>query len=116
MPQNEPVEFIKNAGASIVSKNILSGKGHLKWILREESIDKVDNGWRFFSDIDNDEFINNPDNLAVCDFNTVANIGLAIIGIYLLPVGSDLQLVSEEGKITFWDNMSGEEVEPKYQI
>lgn len=65
----------------------------------------------FFSDIDNNEFINNLDNLAVCDFNTVANIEPAIIGIYLLPVGSDLQLVSEEGKITFWDNMSGEEVE-----
>jgi len=31
----------------------------VKWLLREKSIDEIDNGWRFFSDID-DDFINNP--------------------------------------------------------
>ena len=45
------VKFISNAGGSIVSKNILNHKGNLKWCVREESINKVDNGWRFFSDL-----------------------------------------------------------------
>lgn len=106
------VEFIENAGGCVVSKNIIEEKGKLKWLVREESIDvKVDNGWRFFSDIDDDEFLNDPKNMIVCDFNTVANIEPAILGIYFLPVGSDLQLVTEDGKIKFYDNLSGAEVE-----
>lgn len=110
MNQKEPIEFIKKAGACIVSKNIINETGKLKWILREKSIDAVDNGWRFFSENDDDEYINNPDNLVVCDFNTVANIEPAILGIYELPIGSDLQLVSENGKIRFVDNLTGKEV------
>lgn len=104
------IEFIKNAGGCIVSNNILNGKGTLKWLLREESVDKNDNGWRFLSDIDDEKFINNPDNLTVCDFNTVAEIEPAIIGVYLMPVGSDLQLVRVNGIISFTDNITGEKV------
>ncbi|WP_262421950.1 DUF2185 domain-containing protein [Bacillus aquiflavi] len=76
----------------------------------------MDNGWRFFSDIDDDDFINNPDNLTVCNFNTVANIEPAILGIYLLPVGSDLQIVAENGKIVFFDNISGNKIDPVYKL
>lgn len=108
--------FIKNAGGCIVSKNILNGKGALKWLLRDPSINKDDNGWRFFSDIDDDVFVNNPINLTVCDFNTVANIEPAILGIYLLPVGSDLQLIIENGKRKFIDNLTGEEIKPIYHL
>lgn len=74
MKKENKLEFIKNAGGCIVSKNILDGKGNLKWILREESVNSTDNGWWFFSDIDDDEFINVTENLVVCDFNTVAEI------------------------------------------
>lgn len=45
---SELVTFISNAGGSIVSKNILSHKGKLRWCVREESVNDVDNGWRFF--------------------------------------------------------------------
>lgn len=79
-------------------------------MFREESVNPVDNGWRFFSENDDDDFINNPNNLAVCDFNTVANIEPAILKIYDLPIGSDLQIVSENGKIRIIDNITGNEV------
>lgn len=114
MKEEKTMEFIKNAGGCIVSKNILTGKGRIKWLIREQSVDEIDNGWRFLSDIDDDEFINNPDNLAVCDFNTIVNMEPALIGIYLLPVGSDLQLVIENGKISFIDNITGKQVDPVY--
>ena len=35
-------------GASIVSNNILKNKANIKWIFREDSVDELDNGWRFF--------------------------------------------------------------------
>jgi len=107
-------EYIINAGGCIVSNNILSGKGSLKWMVRNESVNKNDNGWMFFSDIDDDEYADDPNNFTVCDFNTVANIEPAIIAIYLMPVGTDLQLVSENGKLKFYDNLTGKEVKPDY--
>ncbi|ERI10254.1 DUF2185 domain-containing protein [Aneurinibacillus aneurinilyticus] len=103
--------FIDGAGGCIVSKNILDNKGNLKWLLREESVNDVDNGWRFFSDIDNDEFINNPKNMTICDFNTVAEIEPAVIGIYHFPIGSDLQLIVENNRRFFLDNLTGKVVE-----
>lgn len=103
--------FINGAGGCIVSKNILNNKGKLKWIIREESVNDMDNGWRFFSDLDDNEFINNPKNMAICNFNTVAEIEPAVIGIYHFPVGSDLQLVIENNQRYFIDNVNGKVVE-----
>ena len=87
---NKVVTFITDAGGSIVSKNILSHKGKLRWCVREESVNDVDNGWRFFSDID-----------------TVANIEPAIIAIYNCKVGTDIELVEENGKKFFLDSNTG---------
>lgn len=106
------MEFIKNAGACVVSKNILNEQGKLKWAFREESQDPTDNGWRFFADIDDEAFVNDPSNLEVCDYNTVAGIEPAIIGIYLKPVGSDFQIVRipETGEIKVFDNQTHDEI------
>lgn len=104
------IEFIKNAGACIASKNILEGKGKLCWCIREESENSVDNGWRFLSHIDTDEFLNNPANLCVCDYNTVAEIEPAIIAIYTMPVGTDIMLVRKENKLVFVDSNTEEEI------
>ena len=54
------INHIENAGGSVVSKNILNGKGRIKWVFREESIYSTDNGWRLLSEIDDDDYINNP--------------------------------------------------------
>ncbi|WP_346835968.1 immunity protein Imm33 domain-containing protein [Paenibacillus polymyxa] len=47
-------------------------------VLREESVNEVDKGWRFFSDIDTDEFIYDPKNMTVYDFNTVVGFEPAV--------------------------------------
>lgn len=106
------IEYISNAGGCVVTKNLYEGKGKLKWILREESTDpKVDTGWRFFSDIDDSDYINNPSNCLVCDFNVVANIEPAVLGIYGMPIGTDLQLVVTNGKKSFYDNITETQIE-----
>ena len=104
---NKVVTFIPDAGGSIVSKNILSHKGKLRWCVREESVNDVDNGWRFFSDIDTEEYLGKADNMCICDFNTVANIEPAIITIYNCKVGTDIELVEENGKKFFLDSNTG---------
>ncbi|PRI10091.1 DUF2185 domain-containing protein [Leucobacter massiliensis] len=104
-------EFVTDAGGVIVSRRIMSGESPLKWAFRETPTNPADNGWRFFAEGDDDAFINTPGNLEVVDFNTVAAVEPAIIGISLFPVGSDLQLVREaDGRLVFYDNETGRPV------
>ena len=100
-------KFIEHAGGCVVSNNILQRKGKLKWCVREESVNNIDNGWRFFSDIDTDEYLSDAKNLSVCDFNTVIEIEPAVILIYSYDVGSDLTLVCSNGIKMFVDTATG---------
>ncbi|MGN0065838.1 MAG: DUF2185 domain-containing protein, partial [Nocardioides sp.] len=88
-------EFIPGAGACLASKNVVSRVGRVKWMVREESQAAADNGWRIFSDIDSSEYLSDADNLTIVNFNTLCEIEPALIGIWNLPVGSDLQIVDE---------------------
>lgn len=92
------INHIENAGGCVVSKNILNGQGRIKWVFREESINPSDNGWRLLSEIDDDDFINNPDNMTICDFNTVAQKEPLLFEIYKMPIGTDLELITEGNK------------------
>lgn len=107
---NERIEFIEQAGGCVVSRNILLHKGKLRWCVREESINSVDNGWRFLSDIDTDEYLSDPNNMTICDFNTVASIEPAILALYDYPVGTDVELVDDGKKKKFIDCKTGEEM------
>ena len=99
-----------NMGGSIVSNNILSGCGKLKWCVREESLHPVDNGWRFYSDIDTAEYLAVHHNLTVCSWDTVFQIEPAVHIIFDQPVGTELTLIRENGEMFFCDTNSGERV------
>lgn len=103
-------EFIPKAGACLVSTNVLSGAGRVRWMVRRASQAPVDNGWRIFSHIDSDEFLADAHNLQVTDFNAVCAIEPALIGIYDFPVGSDLQIVDEGDGIRVVDTATGREI------
>lgn len=103
-------EYVANSGGSIVSRNILDGKGRLRWLVREPQANPVDNGWRFFSDIDDEQFLSDPNNLQVVSFNTVADIEPAVIPLLNWPVGTDLELVRDGQRIRFVDNTTGKPV------
>lgn len=51
-------------------KNI-QNKGKIKWSFREEPINNEDNGWKFLSDIDTDDFINDPNNMTIYKFSVI---------------------------------------------
>ena len=103
--------FITNAGAAIVSRKIVERTGNIKWLTREAPIAPQDTGWRILSDRDTDEYLSNPANMTVVDFNDICNIEPACIGIYDLPVGSDIQLVIEpDGRRRWVDNKTEREI------
>ena len=51
--------------------------------------------------------MSDADNMSICDFNTIANIEPAIVTIYNCKVGTDLELVDENGKKYFLDSSTG---------
>ncbi|WP_110182651.1 DUF2185 domain-containing protein [Nocardioides solisilvae] len=106
----DAIEFIPRAGACVASGNVLSGAGRVRWMVREESSAPADNGWRIFSHLDTEEYLDDPENLHVADFNAVCMLEPALIGIWDLPVGSDLQLVVDEAGIHVVDTPTGREV------
>ena len=103
--------FITNAGAAIVSRKIVERTGNIKWLTREAPIAPQDTGWRILSDRDTDEYLADPANMTVVDFNELCALEPACIVIYDLPVGSDIQLVVEpDGRRRWFDNKTEREI------
>lgn len=105
--QAKTTKYIEHAGGVIISKSLLAGDSKLKWMFREESVNPADNGWRALGDTDTQEYINDSNNMIVVDFNTLANIEPAVLSVYDLPVGADLELREENGKKYFADTNTG---------
>lgn len=97
-------------GGSVVSNNILNNKGQLKWCIKEEPANNLDNGWRFLSDVDTDEFLSDTVNMSICDWQTIFEIEPAIMKIFDMPIGTDITLLSENNKRYFVYTDSGEKV------
>lgn len=103
--------FIKNAGGVIITKSIYQGTSKLKYFFREESANPSDNGWRAIGDNDTQEYIDHTENLMVVDFNTLANIEPAVLSVYDMPVGTDLELCFDNTGRYFVDTNTGKEIE-----
>ena len=88
-------------GACMVSRNIYENKGKLKWCIREKSVRDVDNGWRFLSDIDTDEYLSDSGNWCVLAYETVIEKEPAVLAIYNMPIGTEVTLL-QEGKKRFF--------------
>lgn len=109
----EIIKFIENAGGCICTRSIWNGETTLRWCVREKPVNPADNGWRFIGATDDEDYINVVENNMVLDFNTVANIEPAILGIYDMPIGTDLAIHKEkDGKIRFLDLKAGKEIIP----
>ena len=102
--------FIENAGGVIITKSIYQGTSKLKWFFREESVNPSDNGWRAIGDNDTQEYLNNPENSMVVDFNTLANIEPAVLSVYDMPVGTGLEFCFDDTGRYFVDTNTGNRI------
>ena len=97
-------------GASIVSNNILENKANIKWILRESSVNELDNGWRFLSEIDTEEYLSHAENMSICDWSTIVDIEPAVLSIFNMPIGTELTMIYEEERVCFLDTITGQKL------
>lgn len=101
-------EYIRGAGGTIVSKSILNGTSRLKWLFRQDS--GMGNGWIAFGDTDTQEYVDDANNMAVVDFNTLADIEPAVLNVFYMPAGSDLEFRSDKTGKYFVDTRTGQEI------
>lgn len=97
-------------GASIVSNNILENKANIKWILRENSVNELDNGWRFLSEIDTEEYLSHAENMSICDWSTIVEIEPAVLSIFNMPIGTELTMIYEDERVCFLDTITGQKL------
>ena len=107
--KTEEKESLKthNLGGCIITKSLCEGTSKLKWIFREEGVNPADNGWRAIGDTDTEEYINTPGNNMVVDFDRLVEIEPAVLAIYDMPVGTDLEFDSQ--RRAFIDSNTGKE-------
>ena len=97
-------------GASIVSNNILENKANIKWILRENSVNELDNGWRFLSEIDTEEYLSHVENMSICDWSTIVELEPAVLSIFNMPIGKELTVIYEDERLYFLDTITGQKL------
>ena len=109
-PPSDYPEFIPGAGACLATTNVLSGAGVVRWMVREPSKAGADNGWRIMSHVDTGAYLSDQASWRIADFNQVCAIEPALIGIWDLEVGSDLQIVRDELGIRIVDTPTGRQI------
>lgn len=83
-------QLIPNIGGCIATDKITVDGLPVCYMYREEPEFDVDNGWRFFSGTEDQDYVDNPDNSCVYNTNTIANYDPAIIPYLDLPEGTHL--------------------------
>ncbi len=113
LKKTEEKETLKthDLGGCIITKSLNEGTSRLKWIFREESVNLADNGWRALGDTDTEEYINTPGNNLVVDFDRLVEIEPAVLAIYDMPIGSDLEFRYDETGRYFIDNNTGKKIQ-----
>lgn len=101
-------QYIEGAGGTVVSRSILNGTSKLKWFFRQDG--GQGNGWIAFGDKDTQEYVDNPDNMAIVDFNILAAVEPAVLDVFYMPYGADLEFCRDGSGAYFIDTRTGEEI------
>jgi hypothetical protein len=96
--QVKPIEIkplVHGYGGYVASDRITVEGYPVRFMYREAPRNDIDSGWTFFSGFEDDEYINNPDNYAVYDVNTIANYDPSIIPLLDSAIGSVFEKTPE---------------------
>lgn len=98
------------ADLCLATRTVLDGRGAVRWMVRGEPRAPRDTGWQIMSHVDTSEYLDDPDNWAIVEFDALCEIQPALAQIRDLPVGSDLQIVRDERGTRVVDTPTGREV------
>lgn len=66
-------------GFVLASRMLVDGRRKVRYMYHEATTNPQDSGWRFFCGDEDDEYVNNPDNIAIYDINTILAIDRSIL-------------------------------------
>lgn len=85
-------------GGCIATDMITCGGRKVGFMYRKAMEHDMDSGWRFMSGYESEEYVNDADNHAVYDVNTIANYDSDIIPLLDAPVGSAFERENGTGR------------------
>jgi len=93
LSKEQIINLATGYGGCLASDKITVDGDEVGFMYREEPCFDEDSGWRFLACTEDEEYMDNPDNTAIYDVNTIANYDRAIIAYLHLPVGLELQRI-----------------------
>jgi hypothetical protein len=85
-------------GSCYASDRITVERHPVGFMYREPPDNEIDSGWRFLSDEDDQEYVDDPKNFEIYDVNTIANYDPSIIEYLDAPVFSAFERRPEESR------------------
>lgn len=85
-------------GGCIATDSITVEGLPIVYMYRNEPINDLDSGWRFFSAIDDQAYIDDLNNSGIFDVNTIVNYDQSIIPYLDYPFGVKLEKDNNSGK------------------
>ena len=83
-------------GYVLATKKLVLEKLPVKFMYREEAKGD-DSGWRFFSGTEDQEYVDNPDNIAIYDIKTIIEIDKSIIPYLNSATGAAYERENDSG-------------------
>jgi hypothetical protein len=80
--------LVTGRGSCIATDHITVDGHRVSYMYREHTDENGDSGWRFFSGLESDEYVNDPANLEIYNVNTIANYDPEIIPLLSAPFGA----------------------------
>lgn len=65
-------------GFVIATKMLVDQEKKVRYMYHEQPLNPQDSGWRFFCGDEDDNYVNNPENLAIYDIKTILSIDNSI--------------------------------------
>lgn len=97
--ENEIKQLIQSNTGSLATDAIMVDGLKIGYAYREKPINNNDNGWRFFSGTETQDYLDDLSNTGVYSINTIANYDSSIIPFLDLPYGTELERI--KGKDDF---------------
>lgn len=93
--QDEIQQFVPDMGYCYATNKITMEGLKIGYMYKEMSDDANDSGWRFFSGVETQDYIDDANNIQIFDVNTIANYDNAIIPYLTAPVGAEYIRIDE---------------------
>lgn len=96
------LQLITPMGGCIATDKITVDGELVDYMIREKPDNELDSGWQFFSGTEDQDYVDDANNSAIYDVNTIANYDKAIIQYLDFPIGTQLERIkgTDKFKIT----------------